>query len=131
MAANGCFMLFQLTVMFTVGCIQALHCHTNKCPTGIATQNPVLARAVVVADKAPRVAKYHDETVRVFRELVGAMGLERIGDLGRGHILRRMDDTSAARYDEIYPPLNSGDLSGDTAPDRLARDWALADADRF
>lgn len=117
--------------MFTVGCIQALHCHTNKCPTGIATQNPVLARAVVVADKAPRVAKYHDETVRVFRELVGAMGLERIGDLGRGHILRRMDDTSAARYDEIYPPLNSGDLSGDTAPDRLARDWALADADRF
>ena len=42
-----------------------------------------------------------------------------------------MDDTSASGYDTIYPMLGKGDLLGDAVPDRFARDWAEASADRF
>ena len=42
--------------MFAVGCIQAQSCHTDQCPTGVATQDPLRQRAIVVPDKAVRVA---------------------------------------------------------------------------
>ncbi|WP_016905910.1 FMN-binding glutamate synthase family protein [Streptomyces xiaopingdaonensis] len=44
--------------MFSIGCIQAQKCHTDKCPTGVATQNPRLARGLDPASKATRAAVY-------------------------------------------------------------------------
>ncbi|MDQ5878247.1 MAG: hypothetical protein QG638_979, partial [Pseudomonadota bacterium] len=44
--------------MFSLGCIQALRCHSNTCPTGITTHNERLQRGLVVEDKAERVAHY-------------------------------------------------------------------------
>src|SRR5260221_432944 len=44
--------------MFSLGCIQALRCHTNTCPTGITTHNPRLQRGLVVEEKWQRVANY-------------------------------------------------------------------------
>jgi glutamate synthase domain-containing protein 2 len=44
--------------MFALGCIQALRCHANTCPTGITTHNERLQRGLVVEDKAERVAYY-------------------------------------------------------------------------
>jgi len=44
--------------MFSLGCIQALRCHTNTCPTGITTHNPRLQRGLVVEEKFQRVANY-------------------------------------------------------------------------
>ena len=117
--------------MFTVGCIQALRCHTNSCPTGVATQDPARAKAVIVADKAPMVANYEKATVAMFLDLVGAMGLASVADLGPGHILRRMDDSSARSYAEIYPvPVSGGFLQGDV-PTAFARAWQEARSDRF
>ena len=40
------FTLAARAMMFAVGCIQAMKCHTNRCPTGVATQNRGLARPV-------------------------------------------------------------------------------------
>ena len=117
--------------MFTVGCIQALRCHTNSCPTGVATQDPARARAIIVADKSRMVANYHNATVAMFLDLVGAMWLERVADLGPHHILRRMDDSSARAYDTIYPPLEPGQLLGAELPPAFARDWREARPDRF
>jgi hypothetical protein len=48
--------------MFAIGCIQSQSCHTNKCPTGVATQDPLRQRALVVPDKAERVASFHRNT---------------------------------------------------------------------
>ena len=44
--------------LLSVGCIQALKCHTNKCPAGITTQNPWLSRGLDPELKSARVANY-------------------------------------------------------------------------
>jgi glutamate synthase domain-containing protein 2 len=61
--------------MFAVGCIQAQSCHTGECPTGVATQDPLRQRAIVVPDKAERVASFHRNTLHALAELVAAAGL--------------------------------------------------------
>ncbi len=58
--------------MFALGCIQAQTCHTDRCPTGVATQNPWRQRALVVEDKAPRVFQFHQSTLAALGDLVGA-----------------------------------------------------------
>ena len=44
--------------MFALGCIQSMHCHTNTCPTGVATQDPSRQNALVVPEKAERGAQF-------------------------------------------------------------------------
>ena len=44
--------------MFSLGCIQSLSCHTDRCPTGVATQDKTRARALVVEDKTERVRQF-------------------------------------------------------------------------
>ncbi|MCB0406600.1 MAG: FMN-binding glutamate synthase family protein, partial [Bdellovibrionales bacterium] len=63
-------------MMMALGCIQALLCNTNRCPTGIATQDPNLTVGLVVDDKKVRVANYHEETIKSFVEMLGASGLD-------------------------------------------------------
>ena len=61
--------------MFALGCVQSQSCHTDHCPTGVATQDPLRQRALVVPDKAERVRRFHDNTLVALAELVGAAGL--------------------------------------------------------
>ena len=63
-------------MMFAVGCIQAMKCHTNHCPTGVATQDPGLARALHVPDKIDRVANFQKAAVASAAQMVASMGLE-------------------------------------------------------
>lgn len=60
--------------MFSLGCIQALRCNTNDCPTGVATQDKMLTKGLVVSDKAERVYNFHKNTVEAVLELLGACG---------------------------------------------------------
>ncbi|MDV6321229.1 glutamate synthase-related protein, partial [Chromohalobacter sp. HP20-39] len=55
--------------MFALGCIQAQKCHTDRCPTGVATQDKSRQKALVVPDKAERVHQYHDHTLHALLEL--------------------------------------------------------------
>ncbi|HOO10783.1 MAG TPA: FMN-binding glutamate synthase family protein, partial [Cyclobacteriaceae bacterium] len=77
-------------MMMSVGCIQALRCNTNDCPTGVATQDPVLIKGLVVEDKYKRAANFHKNTVESFVELMGASGLEDPSKLNRTHVYRRV-----------------------------------------
>jgi glutamate synthase domain-containing protein 2 len=61
--------------MFAVGCIQSQSCHTNRCPTGVATQDPKRQQALVVPDKAQRVANFHRNTLKSLRDFSAAAGL--------------------------------------------------------
>jgi hypothetical protein len=80
--------------MMALGCIQAQVCHTGRCPTGITTQDPLRQRALVVADKAPRVAQYHANTLHALKELLQAAGLMHPDQLSTSHhIVRRLDST--------------------------------------
>lgn len=60
--------------MFALGCIQALQCNTNACPTGVATQDKMLIKGLVVADKSERVYHFHKNTLTATLELLAASG---------------------------------------------------------
>ena len=60
--------------MFSLGCIQALRCNTNDCPTGVATQKESLTKGLVVSDKSERVFNFHKNTIHAVQELLGATG---------------------------------------------------------
>ncbi len=103
--------------MMSLGCIQSLECNKNICPTGVATQNPSLTRGLVVMDKKQRVANYHGETVKSFRELLAATGLRSPSEINRAHLNRNESQTLIRRYDESYPNLAAGSLLQPPYPD--------------
>ncbi|MDQ0105839.1 glutamate synthase domain-containing protein 2 [Chitinophaga terrae (ex Kim and Jung 2007)] len=97
-------------MMMALGCIQALVCNTNKCPTGVATQDKWLAAGLVVDDKKQRVANYHQDTVESAVELAGAAGLRHPHDVTRSHIYRRVFMNEIRTFEDIYPAASAGSL---------------------
>ncbi|MBA2612418.1 MAG: FMN-binding glutamate synthase family protein [Bacteroidetes bacterium] len=97
-------------MMLAVGCIQALECNTNTCPTGVATQNPKLYKGLNVDDKKVRVANYQQETLKAAVELMSAAGLDHPDKLHRSHIYRRVSANQIQTYAEMYPYLLKGSL---------------------
>jgi len=95
-------------MMFALGCIQALKCDTDECPTGITTHNPHLTRGLVVSDKSKRVANFQGETVLAALELLASMGLESFQELGRQHIHKRIDFETMKPFSDIYPLVETG-----------------------
>ncbi len=61
--------------MLAVGCIQAQRCDTNRCPTGVATQDPGLTKGLVVADKFRRVANFHRNTLKAVAGMMASCGI--------------------------------------------------------
>jgi glutamate synthase domain-containing protein 2 len=117
-------------MMFALGCIQALKCNTNRCPVGVATQDPELAAALDVPTKAERVASFQQRTVHAALEMTGALGLASPQGLRRWHLSRRVSPTAVLPLSEVYPPIARGALLSGDGPARVQRWWALA-ADRL
>jgi glutamate synthase domain-containing protein 2 len=118
--------------MFAVGCIQAQSCHTGECPTGVATQDPLRQRAIVVPDKAERVASFHRNTLNALAELVAAAGLDHPSELRPHHFLRRASSDKVISLAEQYEQLASGQLTADPASSpRFAEAWAYSTASSF
>lgn len=118
-------------MLFALGCIQALRCNSNECPTGVATQNPELVRGLHVPSKSIRVANFQRETVHSMLEVVGATGLSHPGELRPWHIMRRTSPTEVKNYDEIYGFIKSGSLLQPEAPANYARAWEAARPETF
>jgi len=78
--------------MFALGCIQAQHCHTGHCPTGVTTQDPLRQRSLVVPDKAERVYNFHQQTLHALQELIQAAGVNHPAEITAHHIVRRSTD---------------------------------------
>ncbi|CAO5150070.1 Glutamate synthase family protein [Frankia sp. AiPs1] len=117
-------------MMMAVGCIQAQRCHTNTCPTGVATQDPRRARALDVADKGERVRRYQQAAVASAVQVMASLGCATPGDLHPGMLMRRLTHTDTFSYAELYDWLGPGELLA-TAPAGWLADWAAADPDRF
>src|SRR5690606_16583255 len=60
--------------MFALCCIQSQSCHTDKCPTGVATQDKQRQKALDVPDKASRVQRFHEGTLHALADLLAAAG---------------------------------------------------------
>jgi glutamate synthase domain-containing protein 2 len=89
--------------MFSLGCIQALRCHQNTCPTGIATHNPKLQRGLVVEDKATRVAHYALNMNKEMHMIAHACGLAHPRDLRREHVRIIQPDGMSIALSTRYP----------------------------
>lgn len=118
-------------MLFTVGCIQSLKCNTNECPTGVATQDVSRANAIVPDLKRHHVFNYHKNTIKSFREMLGAMGLSTVDALTPAHVFHRLTDNQTVSYAELYPYLSKGQLLSDATPEALKADWDNASSERF
>ena len=118
--------------MFAVGCIQAQACHTNRCPTGVTTQDPWRQRALVVEDKSVRVANFHRNTLKALAEIVGAAGFERPNELQPWHLMVRQKDGETVPAEEAYAFVEEGALlNGGCKDPAYNTAWKLARADSF
>lgn len=120
--------------MFAIGCIQAQACHTNKCPVGVATQDPRRAKAIDVPSKAERVARFHANTLHALGEIAGAAGLTDPGEFLPYHFMFRQKDSEFSDGHEAFPYLPEGFLLDDAEITELAdwhQRWHRASADSF
>lgn len=118
--------------MFAIGCIQSQSCHTNKCPTGVATQDPLRQRALVVPDKAQRVFNYHRNTLKALAEMLAAAGLSHPSELEPRFLVRRLSATEIQLYSQMHVYLKPGELlDGPVQGEFYRRMWAMAQADSF
>ena len=117
--------------MFSLGCIQSLSCHTDRCPTGVATQDPSRNRALVVPHKIERVYNYHRASLHALAELLAAAGLEHPQDLRPIHFSQRSSTTEVSSFAKLYPSLRPGELLDGTSDPRFVDAWAAARADSF
>ena len=117
--------------MFALGCIQSLSCHTDRCPTGVTTQDPSRNRALVVPHKIERVYNYHHATLHALAELVAAAGLDHPQQLRPIHFSQRTSTTEVQSFGRLYPSLKPGELIDGTNDPRYRDAWAMARADSF
>jgi len=118
--------------MFAIGCIQAQACHTNHCPVGVATQDPLRQRALDVGDKSKRVARFHRNTLKALGDMAGAAGLEDPRKFLPRHFMTRRSDTTMVTGDDAFPYLTERFLvDGKTDDFGYKERWDRARADSF
>jgi len=118
--------------MFALGCIQSLSCHTDLCPSGVATQDPHRARALHPADKAQRVRNFHAGTVEALGGLLAAAGLHHACQIRPDHIHRRLSGADVRTFAELYHFVGSGALLTGIPDHPVFRaHWASASPDTF
>jgi glutamate synthase domain-containing protein 2 len=117
--------------MFALGCVQSMRCHTDTCPTGVATQDMTRQRGLVVEDKAGRVARFQRQTLMGLREMVISMGLDSPWDIKPHHVRERVNAVRSDAIDRIYDFLQEGELLEAGEGTAYARHWKAARADSF
>ena len=117
--------------MFALGCVQSMQCHTDRCPTGVATQDPARQRGLVIEDKWERVARFQRQTLATLREMVIAMGYDNPWQINPASISERLDPARSGPMDALHRFLEPGTLL--QAPDdtQYARYWKAAQAHTF
>ncbi|MFY2764791.1 FMN-binding glutamate synthase family protein [Arenimonas sp. MALMAid1274] len=118
--------------MFSLGCIQSQSCHTDRCPTGVATQDPSRQAALDPEDKATRVHNFHRNTLVALKELLAAAGLHHPSELGPEHIIRRVSSTEVRSLAKLHHFVPQGQLL-EAVPEHAVFQvfWDLARADSF
>ena len=89
--------------MFSLGCIQALKCNTNECPTGVTTHDPKLQKGLVVSDKSERVAHYAQHMIREVETIAHSCGVTEPRQLKRSHVRVVMSNELSVPLDELFP----------------------------
>lgn len=118
--------------MFSLGCVQSQSCHTDHCPTGVATQNKWRQRALVVPSKAQRVHNFHHNTLHALAELTGAAGLSHPRELRPQHIVHRISGEEIRLLSNLYRFIKPGELLSNPSAHRVYEYyWPLATSRSF
>lgn len=117
--------------MLSLGCIQALRCNTNDCPTGVATQDPELVQGLVVGNKRTRVKNFHEQTIKGVAEILGAMGISNHRELTPHHLRRRVSQLDVRPLSAIIPWVAEGSYLKGQIPENWKQDFESANADSF
>ena len=89
--------------MFSLGCIQAMRCHSNTCPTGITTHNKRLQRGLVVNEKYLRVANYARGMNKELEMIAHSCGLKHARELRREHVRLVQTAGNSTAMNILYP----------------------------
>jgi len=118
--------------MFALGCVQSVNCNTNRCPTGVATQDRLRQAALVVPDKAERVYNFHRLTLRALSDMLAAAGLQHPDDLRPHHLVRRVSATEIKQFDQLHVFLKPRELVDELCEQGFyAENWRRASAESF
>ncbi len=128
MGADACYSARGM--MMALGCIQALRCNTNHCPTGVATNDIALMKGLDVKDKKVRVRNFHEQTIESVAELLGAMGLKHSMQLRPWHLMHRIGPFDIKHYGELFDYLEPGELLSNPPPS-FKRAWEMATSDAW
>ncbi|WP_131779942.1 FMN-binding glutamate synthase family protein [Legionella bozemanae] len=94
--------------MFALGCVQALRCHKNTCPTGITTHNKWLTRGLNPKNKAVRVYHYVKNLTNEVGIICHSCGVEEPRELRRHHARIVSEHGTSVSLADIYPPKEKG-----------------------
>ncbi|MTH95440.1 FMN-binding glutamate synthase family protein [Roseibium sp. RKSG952] len=118
--------------MFSLGCIQSQKCHTNTCPTGVATQDLVRQGALNVPDKATRVSNFHRNTLKALADFTAAAGLDHPSQFQPEHFYLHEERGVTKPASAILTWLKPGQLLSDNHDiSGYSTYWLMADPNRF
>ncbi len=89
--------------MFSLGCIQALKCNRNTCPTGITTHDPRLQRGLVVEEKDERVARYARSIITEVETIAHSVGVTEPREMRRRHVRIVQSDGGSVPMNRLFP----------------------------
>lgn len=114
-------------MMLALGCIQSRHCNTDKCPTGIATQDARRYNALNVDKKSQRVFQFHDAMIKNLMEFLAAAGLQKLSQIKPQHVNQRSHNSEIHNFSELYECLTENSLlRKDTVPENWQASWQQA-----
>jgi glutamate synthase domain-containing protein 2 len=107
LAAGADFVTSARGFMFSLGCIQALKCNKNTCPTGITTHDKRFQKGLVVEDKYVRVARYAKDIIKEVETIAHSVGVAEPRLLRRRHVRIMQDSGRTVPMNEIYPSAHT------------------------
>ena len=105
LCAGADFTISARGFMFALGCIQAMKCNKNTCPTGITTHDPALQRGLDPANKAERVANFVEAMRKEVGVIAHSVGVKGPRQMKRYHVRLVCADGRSRPLDELYPPV--------------------------
>ena len=107
LCAGADFTISARGFMFALGCIQAMKCNKNTCPTGITTHDPALQRGLDPSNKAVRVANFVSQMHKEVGIIAHSVGVKRPRLMQRYHVRLRCADGRSQPLDTLYPPVGA------------------------
>ncbi|WP_353341401.1 FMN-binding glutamate synthase family protein [Pelagimonas sp. KU-00592-HH] len=107
LAAGADFVTSARGFMFSLGCIQALKCNKNTCPTGITTHDPRFQKGLVVERKYKRVARYAKTIIKEVETIAHSVGVSEPRQMRRRHVRIVQPNGRSVPMNKIYPSYNS------------------------